>query len=92
MFSAGSLTGSHAQQYLNRIIDPTVDLLFSIPYSVVQEFISSFSRNDNTLILIVPVVNRGFPISVLFDAIPRADGSITISFPLYNMLRRASHT
>ena len=34
---------------LTRIIDPTVDLLFMIPYNVVQEVISSFSKNDNTV-------------------------------------------
>ena len=61
LFSAGSLSGRHAQQYLNRIIDPSVDSLFVIPYNVVQEVISSFSRNDNTLILMVPAVNRGIP-------------------------------
>ena len=60
-FSACSLSGRHAQQYLNRIIDPKVGLLFVTPYNVVQEVISSFSRNDNTLILIVPAVNRGIP-------------------------------
>ena len=61
LFSAASLSGRHANQYLNRIIDPKVDSLFVIPYIVVQEVISSFSRNDNTLILIVPAVKRGIP-------------------------------
>ena len=56
LFSAASLSGRHAQQYLNRIIEPKVDSLFVIPYIVVQEVISSLSRNDNTLILIVPAV------------------------------------
>ena len=50
LYSAGSLSGRHAQHYLNRIINPTVDLLFVIPYIVVQEVVSSFSRNNNTLI------------------------------------------
>ena len=40
---------------------PTADLLFVIAYNVVQEVISSFSKNDNTLVLIVPAVNRGIP-------------------------------
>ena len=34
---------------------------FVIPYNVLQEVISSFSKNYNTLILIVPAVNRGIP-------------------------------
>ena len=87
-------------QDLNRIyIDSTVNSLFVIPCNVyiVQEVISSFSRNVNTLILIVPAVKRPlvleeFPITVIFAAIPREDGSTRILFPLDNMLRRESHT
>ena len=64
---------------------------------VVQEVISSFSTNFNTLILIVPAVKRAlvleeFPIAVIFAAIPREDGSTAIPFPLDNTLRRESHT
>ena len=59
LLSAASVSGRYAQQYLNRIIDPKVDSLFVIPYIVVQEVISSFSRNDNSLILIIPAVKRG---------------------------------
>ena len=46
--------------------------MFVIPYNVVQELISSFYRNDNTLILITPAVNRGIP-------------NFGIPFPLDNM-------
>ena len=58
---------------------------------VVQEVVSSFSRNVNTLILIFPAVKRHlvleeFPIAVILAAIPREDGSTTIPFPLKNML------
>ena len=65
------------------MINPTVVLLFIISYNVVQEVISSFSRNDNI---------EEFPISVLFVAIPKADGSTTIPFPFNNMLQTASDT
>ena len=58
LFSAASLSGRHAQQYLNRIIDPKVDSLFVIPYIVVKEVISPLSRNDKYVITVVMVTSR----------------------------------